>query len=75
MSTGYAILMDINGKKIDFSTMPKGYKTHKMANLKRLEARSSWMVTAVGSAQIQHEGTRYLCDEIQEKAFYVKQMS
>lgn len=52
MSTGYAILMDINGKKIDFSTMPKGYKTPKMANLKRLEARSSWMVTAVGSAQI-----------------------
>ena len=47
MSTGYAVLMDIDGKKIDFSTMPKGYKTPKMANLKRLEARSSWMVTAV----------------------------
>lgn len=47
MSTGYAILMDVDGKKIDFSTMPKGYKTPKMANLKRLEARSSWMVTAV----------------------------
>lgn len=47
MSTGYAILMDVDGKKIDLSTMPKGYKTPKMANLKRLEARSSWMVTAV----------------------------
>ena len=47
MSTGYAILMDVDGKKIDFSAMPKGYKTPKMANLKRLEARSSWMVTAV----------------------------
>ena len=47
MSTGYAILMDVAGKKIDFSAMPKGYKTPKMANLKRLEARSSWMITAV----------------------------
>ena len=47
MSTGYAVLMDIDGRKVDFSTMPKGYKTPKMANLKRLEARSSWMVTAV----------------------------
>ena len=47
MSTGYAVLMNVDGKKIDFSTMPRGYKTPKMANLKRLEARSSWMVTAV----------------------------
>ena len=47
MSTGYAILMDVDGKKIDFSAIPKGYKTPKMANLKRLKARSSWMVTAV----------------------------
>ena len=27
MSTGYAILMDIEGNKIDFSHMPKGMKT------------------------------------------------
>ncbi len=47
MSTGYAFLMDIDGNKIDFSAMPRGYKTPKMANLKRLEARSSWMVTTV----------------------------
>ena len=47
MSTGYAILMDINGKKADFSMMPKGYKTPKMKNLKRLEARSTWMITTV----------------------------
>lgn len=47
MSTGYAILMDINGNKIDFGAMPKGYKTPKMANLKRLEARSTWMTSAV----------------------------
>lgn len=46
MASGYAVLMDINGNKIDFSTMPKGYKTPKMTNLKRLEARSSWMITA-----------------------------
>ena len=37
--------MDIDGKKIDFSFMPKGYKTPKLVNLKRLEARSSWIVT------------------------------
>ena len=44
MSSGYAILMDINGSKIDFSDMPKGFKTPKMVNLKRVKARSSWMV-------------------------------
>ncbi len=29
MSTGYAVLMDINGKKADFSKMPKGFKNPK----------------------------------------------
>ena len=47
MSTGYAILMDIDGNKADFSAMPKGYKTPKMTNLRRLEARSTWMLTTV----------------------------
>lgn len=47
MSSGYAILMGIDGKKADFSGMPKGFKTPKLANCKRLEARSSWMVTTV----------------------------
>lgn len=47
MSTGYAILMSITGKKVDFSAMPKGYKTPKMSNLKRLGARSTWMITTV----------------------------
>lgn len=46
MSSGYAILMDINGSKIDFSDMPKGFKTPKMVNLKRVKARSSWMVAS-----------------------------
>lgn len=45
MSTGYAILMDIDGNKVDFSVMPKGYKTPKLENLHRLQARSTWMVT------------------------------
>lgn len=45
MSTGYAILMDIDGNKIDFSTMPKGYKTPKMKNLQRIEGRTTWIIT------------------------------
>ena len=51
MSTGYTILMDIDGNKIDFSTMPRGYKTPKMINLKRVKARSSWMVTTITTVQ------------------------
>lgn len=35
ISTGYAILMDIDGNKIDFSTMPRGYKILKLSNCKR----------------------------------------
>ena len=41
MSTGYAILMDINGNKIDFSSMPKGYKTPKLSNCKRMASRKT----------------------------------
>jgi len=41
MSNGYAILMNIEGKKIDFSLMPKGYKTPKLCNCKRISARTS----------------------------------
>lgn len=47
MSSGYAVLMDIDGNKIDFSTMPKGFKTPKMKNLTRIQARSTWMTTSV----------------------------
>ena len=47
MSTGYAILMDIDGHKIDFSTMPKGYKTPKLSNCKRVTARTSQILQAV----------------------------
>lgn len=45
MSSGYAFLMSFDGVKADFSAMPKGCKTPKLANLKRTGARSSWMIT------------------------------
>ena len=51
MSTGYAILMDIDGNKADFSAMPKGYKTPKMVNLQRMLARSTWMIKTVDVTQ------------------------
>jgi hypothetical protein len=41
MSTGFAILMDIEGTKIDFSNAPKGMKTPKMSNMNRINARKS----------------------------------
>ena len=44
MSTGYAVLMDIDGRKIDFSSMPKGFKTSKLSNCKRITARTTQMV-------------------------------
>ena len=46
MSSGYAVLMDIEGNKIDFQDAPKGMKIAKLANLKRLEARKSWIIQA-----------------------------
>lgn len=47
MSSGYAILMDIEGNKIDFSDMPKGWKTSKLSNCKRISARKTWMVDSL----------------------------
>lgn len=41
MSSGFGILMDIFNKKIDFSDKPKGWKTPKLSNMTRLQARSS----------------------------------
>lgn len=46
MSSGYAILMDIDGHKADFSDLPKGCRTPKLKELTRLKARTSWMVTS-----------------------------
>jgi len=45
MSSGYAVLMDIGGNKIDFSSQPKGFKTPKLKNCKRVQARKSWIIT------------------------------
>ena len=44
MSTGYAILMDIDGNKIDFSDMSKGFKTVKLSNCRRILARKSKLI-------------------------------
>ena len=56
MSSGYAILMDISGKKVDFSDAPKGYKTPKLRNMKKLQARSTWMVCLLyTSISLTHE--------------------
>lgn len=44
MSSGYAILMDVEGNKIDFSNMPKGFKTPKLKNCKRISARKSVLI-------------------------------
>ena len=41
MSSGFAILMNIFSEKVEFSSMPKGLKTPKMLNCKRLSARRS----------------------------------
>ena len=40
-SNGYCGLMDIHGESISFSYMPRGWKTPKIKNLKRLSARST----------------------------------
>jgi len=40
-SRGYADLMDVFGDKVDFSYMPKGHKTPKLLNCKRVNARES----------------------------------
>lgn len=47
MSSGYTILMDIEGNKIGFSSMPKGMKTPKLCNCIRVTARNSVLVDKV----------------------------
>ena len=44
MSTGYAILMDIQGNKVDFKNAPKGMKTPKLKNMKRVASRKPWLM-------------------------------
>lgn len=46
MSIGLVVLMDIFNNKIDFSTMPRGWKTPKLSNCKRISSRSSILCTS-----------------------------
>jgi len=46
MSSGFAILMDINGTKIDFNNATKGMKTPKLNNMKRIGSRKTWIIQA-----------------------------
>lgn len=45
MSGGFAILSDVNGNKVDFSSMPKGHKTPKLERCRRIQARRSVLCT------------------------------
>lgn len=47
MSKGYAVLMNIYGEKADFSHLPRGLKTPKLSNCKRITARTSQMLQAM----------------------------
>lgn len=40
------VLNNIYGNKADFGHMPKGFKTPKLSNITRREARTSWLVTS-----------------------------
>ena len=44
MSSGYAILMDVYGNKVDFSNLGKGLKTPKLKNMQRISARKSTLI-------------------------------
>ena len=41
MSCGLTILMNIDGNKVDFDFMPRGFKIPKLSNLERVSARRS----------------------------------
>ena len=51
MSSGFAVLMDIFNNKIDFSYMPRGFKTPKLSNLKRISARKSCLCISQKTTQ------------------------
>jgi hypothetical protein len=44
MSSGYAVLMDIYGKEIDFSHLGKGNKTPKLTLCKRISSRRNRLI-------------------------------
>lgn len=43
MSSGFAILMDVFGNEVDFSYMPKGLKTPKLSNCKKVSSRRNYL--------------------------------
>lgn len=45
VSRGFAGLMNIFGDEVDFSYMPRGYKTPKLSNCKRISTRRSYLCT------------------------------
>lgn len=45
MSTGFTSLSDIDGNRADFSCMPRGQKTPKLDNCRRIQARKSVLCT------------------------------
>ena len=45
MSSGYALLMNINGEKVDFSSMQRGYKIPKLSRMQRIQSRNSILCT------------------------------
>ena len=55
MSTGYAVLMNIDGDKIDFSDAPRGMKTPKMSKMQRISARKSWIICEQNRANSSHD--------------------
>lgn len=44
-STGYAVLMDVYGNKIDFKDSPKGMRIPKLKNMKKIASRKSWIIS------------------------------
>ena len=51
-TVGQAVLMDIYSNKIDFSYIPKGKKTPKLENCKRIQARSSTLCMRVKAEEV-----------------------
>ena len=47
ISTGYIVLMDVDGSKVDFSNCPRGFKTPKVSRCKRINARDTWIIDSM----------------------------
>ena len=60
MSTGYAILMGINGTKVDLKPIPKFDK------MKRISARATWTIFQKTIAN-SNSGTFHFCLQVQKE--------